>query len=419
MENDTNNRSKSHVDSFGNLLQSRVEGLKTTGVRTALVCGECGSPLSENSKFCWMCGATTDESGNSHTRKKVTGPALSIVNGAASPPAVDVKAPEYEAPSTAASPLQSELLDAPQAAEPAQGSSPEPAVQTSEEPVRPSENTELFSQFYVKRPAGSETETDEDDDTRPSRFDYRLVAVPLLLAFVIILGNSQRQNAKALYVTLRDMVRAEIASLWPGSEQPESVAELTSPTQSVSRVHVKKLVTTSRARKGEVESKTTYHETEKPLRIKVEGQPGPEVMTAAANASIPILTPAKQIGVGIRESAVTVVPPSPMKVEISPRESLSLLLKQVPPIYPVAARAAMIQGAVVLKALIRRDGNVGDLKPVSGNPLLVPAAMDAVRQWVYRPYYRDGEPTEVETLVVVEFSLTSERADAASRPSGK
>jgi protein TonB len=99
-----------------------------------------------------------------------------------------------------------------------------------------------------------------------------------------------------------------------------------------------------------------------------------------------------------------------MRVQIAPTESLSLLLKQIPPIYPAAAREAKIEGSVVLNAVINKDGNVGELSVVSGNPMLVQAAIDAVKQWVYRPYYRGGVPMDVETLVVVEFSLASERA---------
>ena len=99
-----------------------------------------------------------------------------------------------------------------------------------------------------------------------------------------------------------------------------------------------------------------------------------------------------------------------MRVQVSPRESLYMLLKQVSPIYPAAARAARRQGAVVLKAIIGRDGLVKTLQPISGDPLLAPAAVNAVRQWQYRPFYRDGQPQEVETLIVVEFTLAESQA---------
>ena len=77
----------------------------------------------------------------------------------------------------------------------------------------------------------------------------------------------------------------------------------------------------------------------------------------------------------------------------------------VQPLYPPLARSARIQGEVVLRAVINREGNVQDLQVLRGHPMLVQAALDAVRQWRYRPYYLNGEPVEVETHVTVNFVL--------------
>jgi protein TonB len=78
----------------------------------------------------------------------------------------------------------------------------------------------------------------------------------------------------------------------------------------------------------------------------------------------------------------------------------------VEPPYPAIARAARIQGDVVLKAIIDREGNIQDLQLVSGHPMLVPAAVDAVKQWHYRPYLLNGQPVEVETAITVIFTLS-------------
>ena len=81
------------------------------------------------------------------------------------------------------------------------------------------------------------------------------------------------------------------------------------------------------------------------------------------------------------------------------------LIRKVQPAYPVLARSARIQGAVVLQAVISKQGTIENLKVLSGHPILVPAAIDAVKQWRYRPYILNSEPVEVETQIIVNFSL--------------
>ena len=69
------------------------------------------------------------------------------------------------------------------------------------------------------------------------------------------------------------------------------------------------------------------------------------------------------------------------------------------------ARSARIQGQVVLQAVISKQGSIENLRVVAGHPMLVPAAIEAVRQWRYRPYILNNEPVEVETQITVNFSL--------------
>ena len=77
------------------------------------------------------------------------------------------------------------------------------------------------------------------------------------------------------------------------------------------------------------------------------------------------------------------------------------------PTYPAIAKAARIQGTVVLQATISRGGTIENLHVISGPPMLQSAAMEAVRGWRYKPYLLNGEPVEVETQVNVVFSLGS------------
>ena len=81
------------------------------------------------------------------------------------------------------------------------------------------------------------------------------------------------------------------------------------------------------------------------------------------------------------------------------------LISAPQPVYPAIARAARISGTVRLQAVIARDGAIMDLRLVSGHPLLVAAAMAAVRQWVFRPTLLNSEPVEVATDITVNFTL--------------
>lgn len=81
------------------------------------------------------------------------------------------------------------------------------------------------------------------------------------------------------------------------------------------------------------------------------------------------------------------------------------LIRRVQPVYPPLARSARIQGSVVLVAVISKAGTIENLRLLSGHPMLVPAAIDAVSQWRYRPYILNAEPIEVETQITVNFIL--------------
>jgi len=96
---------------------------------------------------------------------------------------------------------------------------------------------------------------------------------------------------------------------------------------------------------------------------------------------------------------------TPTRVRVSSGVVSGLLLRKVQPTYPPLARAARIQGVVILQAQISKDGNIENLQLISGHPMLAPAAIEAVKQWKYKPYLLNGEPVEVETQVQVNFSL--------------
>jgi TonB family protein len=96
----------------------------------------------------------------------------------------------------------------------------------------------------------------------------------------------------------------------------------------------------------------------------------------------------------------------PQQVRVSSGVMQAMVLRKVSPSYPEKARKARIQGTVMLHGRVNKDGTIADLQVVSGPEALVPAAMEAVRQWQYRPYLLMGRPVDVETELQVNFTLS-------------
>jgi len=96
----------------------------------------------------------------------------------------------------------------------------------------------------------------------------------------------------------------------------------------------------------------------------------------------------------------------PKRVRVSSGVEQGLLLTKVQPEYPADAREARIQGVVILQATIDNEGNIAQLELISGHPMLAPAAIEAVKQWKYRPYLLNGDPVQVETQIQVNFTLS-------------
>ncbi|HLK64864.1 MAG TPA: TonB family protein [Bryobacteraceae bacterium] len=96
---------------------------------------------------------------------------------------------------------------------------------------------------------------------------------------------------------------------------------------------------------------------------------------------------------------------TPQRIKIGGAVQQAKLVRQPHPVYPPLAKQARISGVVKLSAIISRDGTIQKLEVISGHPLLVPAALEAVKQWVYQPTLLNGEPVEVVTQIDVNFTL--------------
>jgi protein TonB len=141
--------------------------------------------------------------------------------------------------------------------------------------------------------------------------------------------------------------------------------------------------------------------------IKEEEAPPP--MTGVVGG-VPGGVPGGQMGgvIGgiIGNTPVAVPKVAVQRVRVSQGVTQGMVLHKVQPVYPPLARTARVQGSVVLSAIIGKDGTIQNLHVVSGHPLLTQAALDAVKQWRYRPYILNGEPVEVDTQVTVNFTLS-------------
>lgn len=137
---------------------------------------------------------------------------------------------------------------------------------------------------------------------------------------------------------------------------------------------------------------------------QVEGRACPPEASDRAPASLEEWLPADE-----RRQILTRFYPGfsffPTRVRISQGVSQGLLVHRVAPNYPSSARRSGLEGAVVLKAVIGTKGEIARLDLVSGHPTLAEAAMEAVRQWRYKPFFVQGNPVEVETQITVNFRL--------------
>ena len=116
-----------------------------------------------------------------------------------------------------------------------------------------------------------------------------------------------------------------------------------------------------------------------------------EVLSSTRSAAVPVKT---------------FDPPPVKRIRVASRVVEANLIRDVAPQYPPEAGRARIEGTVVLLAVIGTDGSVKDVRVEDGLPILAQAAIDAVKQWRYKPYLVDGEPVEVDSRITINFTLS-------------
>jgi len=146
-----------------------------------------------------------------------------------------------------------------------------------------------------------------------------------------------------------------------------------------------------------------------PNQIARITDPAPPAFSGLSDVVGAATSPGLLGGIPLGATAPTVTiakPPAPKgHVKVSSGVATGLLLSPIRPIYPAIAKAARIQGTVMIEATISRQGTIENLKVTEGPPMLRQAAIDAVAAARYRPFLLNGEPVEVETTIRVIFSL--------------
>jgi serine/threonine-protein kinase len=154
-------------------------------------------------------------------------------------------------------------------------------------------------------------------------------------------------------------------------------------------------------------------EAKKSRVTEASAAPKKEGVPAAPNKGEVPVEVARTTAPNVSQQLQQPVPPRPSPTPLPPTRILvggtvqgAKLISQPQPVYPQLAKQARVQGVVELSAVISRDGTITELKVVSGHPLLVDAAVAAVKQWTYQPTMLNGEPVEVLTTIEVNFTLS-------------
>ncbi len=159
----------------------------------------------------------------------------------------------------------------------------------------------------------------------------------------------------------------------------------------------------------------------KVIEIKEEELPPPSSggfgVVGGVPGGVPGGSPGGVVGSILSSVAATAPPPppppkvevkqaAPTRIRVGGNVQQAKLIRQPRPVYPALAKQARIQGVVRFTAIIGKDGTIQNLQLITGHPLLVPAAQEAVKQWVYQPTLLNGEPVEVITQIDVNFTLS-------------
>lgn len=226
-----------------------------------------------------------------------------------------------------------------------------------------------------------------EESRRPWTFSVSLLTQALLIAVAVLVPLLAKPALPAL--------SAAIVSLQ--LPKPPRVAAPAPPPRQVSAERPQQFSSILHAPTRVPERAAVVVETDAPAVAAGPTSPGPSGGVMYRIVDVPVVPPP---------------PPPPAEPEpvaapirVSSAVQAARIVHRVLPVYPPLARSARISGVVRLQARIATDGSIAELRAVSGHPLLIAAAIDAVRQWRYRPTVLNGRPVAVDTQIDVNFTL--------------
>jgi TonB family protein len=236
---------------------------------------------------------------------------------------------------------------------------------------------------------------------------WRRFALPAGAFLVVGLGGGiyytgnrfQAARPPAVGVSPRDIAATEVRRASPGKDEGSTPMTL----------EAKKTSKPVEPRPVFEEPPPESTKTDLGRSKKLPARPAREPSAAGNAGGTPVVTHSDQPERAIKTSSTppndTAPDARPRRVQLPQGALQNFLVRRVQPIYPPQAQMLGVQGSVTLLTLIGTDGKVQNVSLISGHALLAPSAMAAVRQWVYRPYTEHGDPVEVETKIVVSFTL--------------
>jgi len=264
-----------------------------------------------------------------------------------------------------------------------------------------------------------------------SKKKFLIAAVVLIAAAAVGYMGWRKTHATSSAAPAKPAVQSEAQPPQvPAASTPENITTASPTTPSATTTSslpgLPEKVAAEPATKSKKPSTSTGSETKSsPAPTKVVAEEEEPEAIVVKNSSAPTSRPAapQQVAevaapglLGVSSGTSNTVPgfvdmptavphAAPQTLKVSQGVSQGLLVKKVPPVYPAQAQEMKIQGAVQIAATIGKDGNITNLKLLSGDAILGRAAIDAVKQWKYKPYYLDGQAVDIQTQITINFKL--------------
>ncbi len=242
----------------------------------------------------------------------------------------------------------------------------------------------------------------------------RLMLTALILLLITLAGSLYRERD---FWLPSDNDEADVADTTTDTSTPAQIVPPVTITQATPAIHVKHRTERKSAPAAKAEastavlpppmSATTTRTVLPPLQVEVVAGDTHRTLRPGSNAVRVELQPgAPNQRMSDPTTTADITTNASERVQMS-SDTTQAVTRSVNPGYPLLARQMKVQGAVILRALIGKDGVIQNLQIVSGPSILAAAAENAVRQWRFKPHYQDGEPVETQAKITVNFTIST------------